>query len=118
VSELSLTKIGLRAGVWQGRLIGPSAAQVEVRHGDVTLDIEIQPDGDNAWVLSVPMPPGLLGEGINTFLIRDRDTGGEIGGFAIAIAECGDDDLRADLKLLRAELDLLKQAFRRHVSDG
>ena len=48
------------------------------------------------------------------FLIRNRGTGETLAHFTIITGVPMEDDLRAEVDLLRAELDMLKRAFRRH----
>jgi hypothetical protein len=62
----------------------------------------------------VPIPPQVLNEGVQTFLIRDRDNGETLAHFTIITGVAMEDDLRAEVDLLRSELDMLKRAFRRH----
>lgn len=119
MTESALTTLGFRAGIWRGRLVAKNAPAIEVCHaGDVLEGVEVFTESKDAWLISVPIPADRLGEGINTFLLIDQSTGADIGSFGIAIAECAADDLGAEVHLLRAELDLLKKAFRRHVDAG
>ena len=64
----------------------------------------------------VPVPPDLLSEGVQTFLIRRKGGPEEpvLTHFTIITGVAMEDDLRAEFDLLRAELDMLKRAFRRH----
>ena len=68
----------------------------------------------NQWSVRVPIPIELIGDGAQTFLIFDRDTGKTLDSFTIITGEPLSDDLQAEVDLLRAELDMLKKAFRRH----
>ena len=63
---------------------------------------------------SVPIPTALLSDGVQTFLVRDPATGATLGHFTIVTGVPLEDDIRAEIDLLRAELDMLKKAFRRH----
>jgi len=47
-------------------------------------------------------------------LVEDGKTGGKLGSFTVIAGEALGDDIRAEMDLLRAELDMLKRAFRRH----
>lgn len=119
MTDLTLTTLGFHAGIWNGRITGPVPNEIEVLCADETLEgVEIAPDGKNAALISVPILSDHLNEGINTFLVVNKETKSEIGGFGIAIAYCGDDNIRAEVQLLRAELNLLKKALRSHVADG
>ena len=59
-------------------------------------------------------PGRLLSDGVQTFLISDPDTGEKLASFAVLAGDALGDDIRAEMDLLRAELDMLKRAFRRH----
>lgn len=123
MTGFTLTRLGFRGGVWQGRFAANSKAskvpKVELRsQGEVIEGVQLQADGKGAWLISAPIPARLLGDGVAGFLIVDAATGAELAGFSIAAGIPADDDLRAEIGLLRAELELLKKAFRRHVSSG
>jgi hypothetical protein len=66
-------------------------------------------------LLRVPVPPDRLDDGVQTFLIRAADSGETLAHLTIVAGAPLEADLRAEIDLLRAELDLLKRAFRRHV---
>jgi hypothetical protein len=63
----------------------------------------------------VPIPAQLLTEGVQTVLLQTGDT--VLAQFSLIAGTPLDDDLRAEIGLLRAELDLLKRAFRRHCTE-
>lgn len=118
MSDLTLTKTRIRAGIWEGILTGGTAApQVEVRLLDQPIpDVTLTavPDRPGNWALSVPVPLSALNEGVQTFVIRDKASGETLEHFTIVTGVAMEDDLRAEIDLLRAELDMLKRAFRRH----
>jgi hypothetical protein len=118
MADWTLAKLGFRAGVWEGRLTAAaksaSEPEIEVQAEGVPVPgAELRPDGKGAWLLAVPVPAEALGDGIRTFLVADKSTGTALASFSIAAGEPADDDLRAEVALLRAELDMLKKAFRR-----
>jgi len=47
-------------------------------------------------------------------LIADQRSGETLNSFSIISGTPLDDDIRVEMDLLRAELDMLKKAFRRH----
>ena len=120
MTELTLTKIHLRNGIWEGRLTGvPTTAErpdIGVRYLDQPVDgIEVKEGGDSSyWSVSIPVPGHAIADGVQNFLIYDRKTDTKLGDFSIIAGEAVPDDLRAEVELLRAELDMLKRAFRRH----
>ncbi|HHH89420.1 MAG TPA: hypothetical protein ENK45_02520 [Aliiroseovarius sp.] len=116
-----LTRTALREGIWRGELLcdGRPPA-IEVRHLDRPLDgVQVEAAGEEGrFTLTVPVPAGLLSDGVQTFVIVEQDSGDKLGSFAIIAGAPADDDLRAEIDLLRAELDMLKRAFRRQCTDN
>lgn len=112
-----LTKTRIRAGIWEGVLSGTDRPAIEVRHQEAEVPgvtVTAIPDRPGEWAVRVPIPAEVLAEGVQTFLIRNRDTGETMQHFTIITGVAMEDDLRAEVDLLRAELDMLKRAFRRH----
>ncbi len=115
LSDMILTKTNLTAGVWQGELQGGGdAPRLMVTHLGETLDPPEMIAAGDMWHVRVAIPPERLSDGVQTFVISDADSGRELAHFALAIGEALAQDIRAEVDLLRAELDLLKKAFRRH----
>lgn len=119
MTDLKLTKIRFRAGVWEGRVTGaetrgaPPDVQVwylDQPVADVTLAEGEEP---GIWSLRVPVPAEAIADGVQTFVISDGG-GAKLGQFCIIAGEALGEDLHAEVDLLRAELDMLKRAFRRH----
>lgn len=114
---VKLTRTRIRAGVWEGVLSGTDSPALEVRHLETVvpgLAVTAIPDRPGEWAVRLPIPADRLGEGVQTFLFRDRDTGETLQHFTVITGVAMEDDLRAEVDLLRAELDMLKRAFRRH----
>lgn len=120
MSRYSLTRTRFHAGRWEGVLTGPEeppALAVTLR--DRRLEgPALEPQGPGQWTLRIDIPADCLSEGVQTFLIREAGSGEKLDSFAILAGAPLDDDIRAEIDLLRAELDLLKRAFRRHVAEG
>ena len=119
-TSFGITASRLTAGQWQGELHRTSAETPAVdlylgaeRIGPV--EVTRGPTRDT-WHLSVTVPAGLLSDGVQTFLIRDADDGETLAHFTIVAGEAADADMRAELDLMRAELDMLKKAFRRYCA--
>ncbi len=114
----TLTKTRIRAGVWEGVLSGTtSQPELEVTHLEQPLDgvsLIAIPDRPGDWLVRVPIPLATLSEGVQTFIIRDVATGEKLQHFTVITGVAMEDDMRAEVDLLRAELDMLKRAFRRH----
>jgi len=121
MSDLSLVKTRLQAGIWEGVLTGSlgtgAAPDVLVTHLEApvnTVAITADTEQPGAWNIKIAIPPDLLSDGVQTFLIWDAANEEKIGSFSIVTGEPLEDDIRGELDLMRAELDMLKKAFRRH----
>lgn len=118
--KVKLTQTRLRAGVWEGVLagVGETAPQLEVTHqGKPVAGLTVTPvaKGPGDFLLRLPVPAELLNDGVQTFLLQ---AGNEtLAHFTIITGAASEQDLRAEIDLLRAELDLLKRAFRRHCAE-
>lgn len=100
----------IRAGLWEGQWQGRAPALRVVHEGREIPGLAVRREGEG-WGLSLPIPVGLLSEGVQVFLLCEGDE--PVGRFTILAGAVLDDDLRAEVALLRAELDLLKQVVRR-----
>ncbi len=118
MSALQLTKTKMKEGIWQGIItgMGEDPPAVEVTHdGNVISDILLTHNQSaDHWALSIPIPPQAIADGIQTLIIRDAEADVKIGHVTLIAGEELTEDLRVEVDLLRAELDMLKSAFRRH----
>lgn len=119
MAELTLTTLRIAGGVWEGVATGSAAPpQIEaLHHGVVLAGLEIRETADG-FALRLALPATLLSEGVQTVVFRDARHGQTLGHISILAGAPPETDLRAEIDLLRAELDLLKRAFRRHCSEG
>ncbi|MFN3294622.1 MAG: hypothetical protein ACK414_14420 [Gemmobacter sp.] len=115
---LKLEQGRIAAGVWEAVLTGAAeAVPVEVLAGGRAVDgVEVRPLPDGRHALCVPIPAWALNEGVQVFLVQAG--GAVLGRFTLIAGEAAEGDIRAELALLRAELDLLKRAFQRHAREG
>ena len=120
MSELTLTKTRLFEGVWEGVLThegeGNYQPEIEVTHLQkpvAGVEVREKPD-EGLWVVRVPIPVEMIADGVQTFLISDKRTGDALDSFALMSGDALSYDIRAEMTLLREELDMLKRAFRRH----
>lgn len=124
MSDLELNKTRFAQGVWEGELHDKSPGA-----GDPTLSVllddkpvgmpELDSHDDGArWSVRFPIPTRLLGEGTHTLVFADASNGDVLDTFSIIAGEALKDDIRAEVDLLRAELDMLKRAFRRHCAES
>lgn len=118
MSTLTLTPTKMRNGIWQGILQqnATGVPQIAVTHLNTPVpDVDVTEHGtDGQWLLQVPIPPTTISDGVQVFVITDATDGTKLGDFTLIAGEALGDDIRAEVELLRAELDLLKRAFRRH----
>ena len=107
------------AGIWHGILTGvtgdtPPALTLSHKAEVLPTSPTVLPRDDGRWSVEVAVPMDRLADGVQTFVISDV-TGGEVlASFAFLAGEALAEDIRAEMDLLRDELDMLKRAFRRH----
>ncbi|SLN28561.1 hypothetical protein PEL8287_01297 [Roseovarius litorisediminis] len=120
MSNLTLTKTRLFEGVWEGVLSrngdGNYQPDIEVTHLQEALnDVQVTEKAEQGlWVVRVPIPAKLIADGVQTFLINDKRSGETLNSFSLMSGDALSYDIRAEVTLLREELDMLKSAFRRH----
>lgn len=116
--DLSIAKTRIHAGIWEGVVTSDSDAEpaIDVTHLDRNLHgFALTKDkAKGRWTLKIAIPAELLADGVQVFIISDRETGKKLDSFTIVTGEPLQDDIRSEMELLRAELDMLKAAFRRH----
>lgn len=126
MSDMTLTRMRLAEGVWEGLLSARAASppRLLLRHRDElvgepeTLEAGQAEGGVARWLVRFRLPVERLSDGVQTFVIEDAGTGDALAHETVFAGEILDDEIRAEVSLLRAELDLLKRAFRRHCSES
>lgn len=116
MTDIVLTQTRIANGWWEGILTGAGAEPVveAVHQGFALPGVEVGGPPD-ARLVRVPIPASILSEGVQTILLHvDHVLRGQ---FTLIAGVPLDEDLRAEISLLRAELDLLKRAFRRHCAE-
>lgn len=115
------TDVQVNSGRWEAvlRAATKSASpEIMVKHLDIPLpDIkfeEVQSD-KNAWHISVGIPIESISDGIQIFRVYVDDMTYHAETFTILTGKPLEDDIRAEVRLLREELDMMKKAFRRHA---
>ncbi len=119
MSIFSVSKTRFAEGIWEGLVRASDQVHgqptIEAFHLEQSLpSVHIDATGDGKWTLRIPVPANILSDGVQTVLIRDTSTNETLEKFSIVAGEPLSEDLRAEMDLLRAELDMLKRAFRRH----
>ncbi|ROT97736.1 hypothetical protein [Histidinibacterium lentulum] len=118
MAEMQLTKTRLTGGIWEGVLTGASdRPRLVATHLERSLPgLELTPVAEGHLV-RLPIPSEVLSDGVQTVLFSDAATGARLASVAILAGDALTEDIRAEVALLRAELDMLKRAFRRHCTE-
>lgn len=116
MSEAKLHQTRIQAGVWEGVISGAGAEKPDLRvlhqgKGLQGVSVTAIPGRAGDYAVRFVIPPELLSEGVQTFLFRHQ--GETIGQFSIVCGVPLDEDIRVEIDCLRAELEVLKRAFRR-----
>jgi hypothetical protein len=114
----AITRTGLAGGLWQGLARGgETAPDLRLRHADeVVLTPEVERHPGGGWAVSFRLPIERVADGVQTFVIEDAASGEALLSETLIAGPEAGHDLRAEVDLLRAELDMLKRAFRRHCT--
>lgn len=120
MAKFSLAKTRLQAGVWEGVMTWDGTEnkqpEIEAMHLDKAIagiKIQEEPSG-NEWKVQIPVPIEAVSDGVHTVIVLDKSTGDLLTSFSLVSGEPLSEDIRTETALLRAELDMLKRAFRRH----
>ena len=124
MGAITLTRMRLSEGVWEGLLASEtqSPPSLRLRHEDEiigtpeTVDASDSVKAPGHWLVRFEVPLARLSDGVQTFVVEDADTGDALAQETIIAGDVLDEDVRAEVSLLRAELDMLKRAFRRHCA--
>ena len=121
---LEINELSFAHGVWQGLISGVAAGSDHLPMFEVTLHEErvdtvqvIRDQDTNELHLHITIPPSAVGAGVHSFVITEHQSSEVLARFTLIGGDLVDHDLRAEIDILRAELDLLKRAFRRHCAD-
>lgn len=120
MASMVLTKTRLAGGVWEGLLSGrfDTPPALRVRHHDQLIAEAETEASDHGWFVRFRVPADRLSDGVQTFVIEDATTGDALAHETIVAGDVSDHALEDEVMLLRAELDMLKRAFRRHCAEG
>ena len=113
----TLVKIALDGGRYEGELTATQDTGIEAIHqGKVIAAARLDRAGEDSPVrVSVDIPPEVLSDGVQVVSLRSTVSGAVLDKVIFLAGDALDDDLRAEIALLRDELELLKGAFRHHV---
>ncbi|MCV2893488.1 hypothetical protein [Lentibacter sp. XHP0401] len=121
MSEYVVTKRRMIEARWNAVVTRADGAPIEdtpklsvTLDGKPVLGVSLKAGENGTWEMIVPVPAEAVSDGIRTVLIADSETEETLAGFSLLSGEALDEDLRAEVELMRQELDMLKRAFRRH----
>ena len=111
----TLNRISLTGGTYRGLASGAADAPgLQASCGDRLFPVAVSPLEDD-WQVEVDLTAIALQEGVQTVLITEGDE--VLDSLSIVAGLDAPDDIRAEVDRLRAELDMLKTSFRRHVRE-
>ncbi len=113
MTEPLLTRTRFENGIWQGHLHAQTQPDIQVLYRGEDVEGVTLSDTEDGWTVTIPVPVAALSDGVHSFVISERATARKLGDFTVISGEPAADDLRAEVELLRGELDMLKRAFRR-----
>lgn len=124
MSNLSLTKTSFQEGIWQGVLLGlahsdaaPTLQAVWRGAPIATPELSRDPQDSAQWIVRIALPETVLGDGVRSILVLSPLHDQPLAVIRVAAGDALDQDLQSEIDQLRAELDLLKSAFRRHCAE-
>ncbi|WP_347266261.1 hypothetical protein [Paracoccus sp. (in: a-proteobacteria)] len=115
---------GLKGGIWQAEIRRDAApGRLLLLHlGARVGTARVSDLGGGRWRIEAAIPAQRLADGVQSFLLLEDEGSGveplqpgarHLGSLTLVAGALLDDDLRAELSLMRAELDLLKRELRR-----
>jgi hypothetical protein len=109
----------IAGGVWEALVTAGTVPVIEAQHGGRVIEgvtVTPLPEAAGRFAVKVPIPARVLNDGVQTILVQSG--GATVAVVTLVAGQPLEEDIRAELSLLRAELDLLKRAFQRHVREG
>ncbi|MEM9012570.1 MAG: hypothetical protein AAGE18_15185 [Pseudomonadota bacterium] len=111
----------LAAGAIEGRLSAPGEVPPRLRlvvNGDDVGEAEVlaDPGARGRYSVRATLPPTALTPGVQVIAFRTADDPAPLAEITLSVQGDGLLDLGAEVAALRAELEILRTAFRRHVA--
>lgn len=121
MTAVNLTRIRLNAGRYEGVLVADEAPPViEALHLERVIGTaEVAPikGKRGQFTLSFDLPATVLSDGVQVISLRSAENEEVLDRITVLSGDPLEEDLRAELALMREELELLKRAFRRHCAE-
>ncbi|MEL6582622.1 MAG: hypothetical protein AAFQ36_02215 [Pseudomonadota bacterium] len=112
---------GVLSGTLKRRAANASAPLLELlARGEVVAVADPQPieSETDHFSFRFEVPGKVLTDGVLTLIVRAEGASEGLASVPVAVGEALDGDILAELDLLRAELDMLKKAFRQNLGVG
>jgi hypothetical protein len=120
MAEETLTRVRLQGGRYEGLYAGAAEAALEAVHeGKVVAVAQVTQDetAPGRFRVAIDLPASVIGEGVQVITLRSTVSGAALDRITLMSGAPLDEDIRAEVALLRDELEMLKRAFRRHCSE-
>lgn len=120
MQKIELTELHITDGVWHGLLRGwPGDVPPELCafRGEMALPAPDATAQGGDWQVTLTVPSSAISGGMQIFTITTT-TGDVLAEFAVQSGRAVETNLRAEVALLRAELDMLKRVVRQHLRDA
>lgn len=117
---ITLTRTRLAGGRYEGVLTAPDMPPViEAVHLDRVIGTaEVSPtNGRDEFHVAFDLPGTVVSDGVQIVSMRSAIDGAVLDRITLLSGTPLEEDLRAEIALMREELSLLKRAFRRHCSE-
>jgi hypothetical protein len=112
-AQETLVKLSLRGGRYTGELRAAEGTGIEAVHeGRVVAVATLERTAGHCRV-SLDLPPAIVSDAVAVVSLRSTVTGDVLDRVTCLAGDALHDDLRAEVALLRDELEMLKRAFRR-----
>lgn len=115
-----LTRVRLQGGRYEGLFNGRADAGIEAVHEDqVVAAAGLMPDdrAPGRFRVTLDLPATVIAEGVQVIALRSTMSGAVLDRITLMSGAPLDEDIRAEVALLRDELEMLKRAFRRHCAE-
>jgi len=113
----TLVKVSFQAGRYEGELTAPEETGIEAVHEGRVIAAGRLVHGDGSARVSVDLPVEVLSDGVQIVTLRSTVTGAVLDRITLLAGDVLDEDIRAEVTLLREELEMLKRVVRRYVNE-